>query len=62
MNEKFSILIKIWLKFVPKSPIDNNPAFGLDNGLVSNRQQAFILTNAEPIQWHIYVALGGDEL
>ena len=26
MNEKFCILIKISLKFVPKSPIDNNPA------------------------------------
>ena len=26
VNEKFSILIKISLKFVPKGPIDNNPA------------------------------------
>ena len=26
VNEKFCILIKIWLKFVPKGPIDNNPA------------------------------------
>ena len=26
MNEKFYILIKISLKFVPKGPIDNNPA------------------------------------
>ena len=26
MNEKFCILIKISLKFVPKGPIDNNPA------------------------------------
>ena len=26
MNEKFCILIKISLKFVPKVPIDNNPA------------------------------------
>ena len=25
MNEKFSILIEISLKFVPKGPIDNNP-------------------------------------
>ena len=33
MNEKFWILIQISLKFVPKGPIDNNPAlvkFGLD--------------------------------
>ena len=26
MNEKFEILIKISLKFVPKGPIGNNPA------------------------------------
>ena len=26
MKEKFCILIKISLKFVPKGPIDNNPA------------------------------------
>ena len=26
VNEKFFILIKISLKFVPKGPIDNNPA------------------------------------
>ena len=26
MNEKFCILIKIWLKFVPKGLIDNNLA------------------------------------
>ena len=26
INEKFWIVIKISLKFVPKGPIDNNPA------------------------------------
>ena len=26
VNEKFFILIKITLKFVPKGPVDNNPA------------------------------------
>ena len=26
VNEKFCILIKISVKFVPKGPIDNNPA------------------------------------
>ena len=26
VNEKFCILIQIPLKFVPKGPIDNNPA------------------------------------
>ena len=28
MNDKFCILIKISLKFVPKGPIDNNSALG----------------------------------
>ena len=32
MNEKFYILIKITLTFVPKGPIDNAPAsIGLNN-------------------------------
>ena len=43
-NEKYCILIKMSLKFVPKGPIDNDPAllFGLDNGLAPNRRQAII--------------------
>ena len=59
VNKKFCILIKILLKFVPKGPIDNS--LGLVNGLALNRRQAIILTNADPIHWCIYVALGGDE-
>ena len=35
---------------------------GLDNGLVLNRWQAIIWTNADPIHWHIHAALRGDEL
>ena len=42
--------------------MDNNPAFGLDNGLVPNRRQAIIWTSTDPIHWSIYAALGGDEL
>ena len=45
VNEKFCILIEISLKFVPKGPIDNNPALGLDNGLALNRPKAIIWTN-----------------
>ena len=59
VNEKFYILIKISLKFVSKSPFDNNPAFGLDNGLAPIRRQAIIWTNADTIHWRIYAALGG---
>ena len=35
---------------------------GLYNGLVPNTQQAIIWTNAYPIHWRIYAALGVDEL
>ena len=37
-------------------------SIGLNNGLSPNRRQAIIWTNADPIHWRIYVALGGDEL
>ena len=53
MNEKFCVLIKISLKFVPKSPIDINRA---------SVNRAIIWTYAGPIHWRIYAALGGDEL
>ena len=43
----------ISLKFVLKGPI------GLDNGLVPYKRQAIIWTNADPIHWRIYTALGG---
>ena len=59
MNEKNCIVIKISLKFVPKCPIDS---IGLDNGLAPNKQQVMIWTNADPIHWCIYAALGRDEL
>ena len=62
MNEKFLILIKISLKFVPKGMIDNKPSIGLDNGLVPNMRLAIIWTKADLIHWPIYAALGGDEL
>ena len=52
VNEKFCILIKILLKFVPKGPIDNNLAFGLDNGLAPIRRQGIIWTNADAYMWH----------
>ena len=32
---------------------------GSDNGLALNRRQAIILTNADPVHWRIYAALGG---
>ena len=61
VNEKFCILIKIWLQFVPKGPIDK-PSTGLDNGLAPNTRQAIIWTNDDTVHWRVYAALGGDEL
>ena len=51
MNENFGILIKISLKFVPKGPINNNPALFYI--------MAWCRTNADQIHWRINVAQGG---
>ena len=37
-------------------------SIGLDNGLAPDRRQAIIWTNAHPIHWRLYAALGRDEL
>ena len=29
---------------------------------MANRRQAIIWTDADPIQWRLYAALGGDEM
>ena len=39
-----------------------NAKIGSGNGLVPNRQQTIIWTNADPVGWCIYPALGVDEL
>ena len=57
----FCILIWISLKFVTKGLIDNKASIGSGKGLAPTRRQAITWTNASPIQWHIYVALEGDE-
>ena len=60
----FRVLIEISLKIVPKGPIDKKKknSIGLDNDLAPNMRQAIIWNNAYQIHWHIYAALGGDEL
>ena len=45
LNENVWISIEISLKFVPRGPINNVPAFGSDNGLAPARRQAIIWTN-----------------
>ena len=37
-------------------------SIGSGDGLAPNRRQAIIWTNADPVRWRIYAALGGDEL
>ena len=54
MNEKCSISIRISLKFVSKSPIDNKSA------LV--QVMAITWISADLVHWRIYAALGGDKL
>ena len=46
LNENVRISIKISLIFVPKGPINNNPALVSDNDLAPVRRQAIIWTNA----------------
>ena len=38
------------------------PSTGSYKGLVRNKRQAIMGTNADLIHWHIYAPLGGDEL
>ena len=57
LNEKFCMLIKNSLKVVPKVAIDNKLA--LVQIMAWRRIGAIIWTNADPIHWRIYAALGG---
>ena len=57
LNENLKITIQISLKLVLRSPIDNKPAL-----VQVMAWQAIIWTNADPVHWRIYAALGGDEL
>ena len=60
VNEKFCTLIKISLKFVPKGPIDNNPA--LVQIMAWHRIGDKPLSKPMLIPFtDIYAALGGDE-
>ena len=61
LNKYYRIPIRFSLKFVPRSLIDNNPALAQ---VMSWRRThtTIIWTNAVPIYWRIYAALGGDAL
>ena len=59
-NEKFRILIRILLKFVPTGPVDTNPALVL---IMAWHQKAtsHYLNQCWPDSQKIHAALGGDE-
>ena len=51
-DQNFSEIYCLWSNW-------QQPRTGLDNGLATNRRQAIIWTNADPIHWRIYAAPGG---
>ena len=58
-------MLEFWLKChwsLFQWPNWQQPSIGLDNGMALNMWQAIIWTNAAPVHWRIYAALGGDEL
>ena len=48
------------IKFHFNSRNEQKLSTGSDNGLVLNRRQAIIWTNADPFHWRIYAVLGGE--
>ena len=61
MNEQLSIFIRISLMHVPKVQLTISQ-LGPGNGLAPIMRQAITWTNADPVHWRIYAALGRDEL
>ena len=57
LNENDRIPIRISLKFVPRSPIDNKSAL-VQVGLVPNRRQAIIRNNDGMFHLRIYSSRG----
>ena len=61
--KKFYNLIKIYLRLVPKGPVDKSSfIFGSDNGLSPNRRQAITWTNDDCDHWCCILSLGHIEL
>ena len=61
MNEKFSILIKISIKFVPKRPIDNNTALAKIMAWHQIGDKPLSVPVLTRFHWRIYVLLGENE-
>ena len=60
--KSFVFLLKFHWNLFLRVQLTIVPSIVSDNGLVPNRRQAIIWTNADPVHWRIYVALGGDKL
>ena len=58
-NEKFCILNRISMTFVPKGLIDSKSALVQ---IMAWRRTVITLTNANPVHRRIYAAPGADEL
>ena len=57
--KNYCISIEISLKFISRELTDNKTT---DNGLVPNRRQAIIWTNAGLFYWRIYAPLGFNDM
>ena len=62
LNENDRIPIRISLHFVPKSPINNKPAFVQVMAWRRTGNKPLPELMLTPVYWRIYAALGGDEL
>ena len=61
LNENDSIPIRIdCTEICSQETSWQYASIGSGNGLKPNRRQAITWTNADPVHWHIYAALGGD--
>ena len=58
LNENIKISIQVSPKFVLHGPINNKFNIGSGYGLTSNRRKSITWTNADPVHWRIYAALG----
>ena len=62
LYEHFCTLIKILLKVVSKSPVNNMLTLVQIMILVPSRRQAIIWTDDGPVYYHIYVSLELNDL
>ena len=59
---KLLYLIRISLKCIPQGLINDKSATDSGNGLATNRQQAIVWRNADPVHGCVNAGVGGDKL